>query len=288
MTEGLIAVTGVTGYVGSRVAGHLSRRGADLRLVARQPEKVSSDLSGEVAYGSYADQGAMTEACTRASTLFFVSGREDKDRLKHHRRVVKAAAEAGVERIIYLSFLNAEPDATFVLARQHHATEQFIRDTGMDFVFLRDSFYIDFVAYIVGEDRAIHAPAGDGKVSMVARDDIAEAAAALLLSDEHSGVTFDMTGPEAMSLHEVAERLGRFIGRDIRYQPETEEEAYRSRSGYGAPDWEVEGWVTSYLAMANGEMATVSDAVESLTGHPARSLEEFLAANPDSYRHLLD
>lgn len=284
----LVAVTGVTGFVGSRVAARLTQRGNRLRLIARRPEDIPSHLEGEKVFGSYSDQGAMTEACTRASTLFFVSGREDEDRLEHHRRVVTAAAEAGVERIVYLSFLNAASDATFVLARQHHATEQFIRDTGMDFVFLRDSFYIDFLPHFVGDDRTIRAPAGNGRVSYVARDDIADAAAAVLLSGEHSRTAFDITGPEALSLYEVAERLGGFIGRDIRYEPETEGEAYRSRSEYGAPDWEVEGWVTSYLAMASGEMKTVSDAVETLTGHPPMSLEQFLEAHPESYRHLVD
>lgn len=287
MASDLIAVTGVTGYIGSRVAAHLTQAGATLRLIARQPDNVPSEVEGEAVYGSYADQGAMTEACVGAATLFFVSGRENEDRLEQHRRVATAAAEAGTERIVYLSFLNAAPDATFVLARQHYRTEQFIRDTGMRFVFLRDSFYLDFLPYFVGEDGLIRAPAGDGRVSFIARDDIAESAAAVLLSDEHDGTTFDMTGPEALSLHEAADRLGAFIRRPVGYHPETEEEAYESRSVYNAPDWEVEGWVTSYLAMANGEMDLVSDAVEILTGHRPRSLEEFLAANPDSYRQLL-
>lgn len=284
----IVAVTGVTGYVGSRVAARLTETGRPLRLVARQPGDIPPDLQGERVFGSYADQRAMTDACARASTLFLVSGREDKDRLEHHRRAVAAAAEAGVERIVYLSFLNASPDATFVLARQHHATEQFIRETGMDFVFLRDSFYVDFLPHFVSEDGAIRAPAGHGRVSFVARDDIVDAAAAVLLSGEHSRTAFDITGPEAISLYAVAERLGGFIGQDIRYEPETEAQAYRSRSVYDAPDWEVEGWVTSYLAMANGELEAVSDAVETLAGHPPMSLEHFLEAHPESYRHLVD
>lgn len=288
MTADFIAITGVTGYIGSRVAARLTEAGANLRLVARRPEKVPSRLEGDTVYGSYADPEAMTAACAGATTVFFVSGREEEDRLEHHRRVVAAAVEAGTKRIVYLSFLNAAPDATFVLARQHYQTEQFIRDSGMDFVILRDSFYLDFLPHVVGDDGVIRAPSGEGRVSFVVRADIADAAASVLVSGEHDGMTFDITGPEALSLDEAATRLGRYIGRPISYHPETEEEAYESRAVYEAPDWEVEGWVTSYLAMANGEMDAVSDAVQYLTGHPPRSLEEFLAANPDSYRHLLD
>lgn len=282
-----VAVTGVTGYVGSRVAARLNQEGVEPILVARRPDDVPGELAGEVVYGSYEDREAMTEACRPTSTLFFVSGREHRDRLEHHRRVVQSAAEAGVERIVYLSFLNAAPDATFLLARQHHQTEQFIRETGLDYVFLRDSFYVDFLPYFVGKDGIIRAPAGDGRVSFVARDDIVDAAAAVLMTDEHRAASFDITGPEALSLGEAARRLGEFVGMTVGYEAETEEEAYESRAVYEAPDWEVAGWVTSYLAMANGELATVSDAVERLTGRPARRLEDFLAEHPESYRHLL-
>ena len=113
------------------------------------------------------------------------------------------------------------------------------------------------------------------------------AAAAVLASTGHDGTTFDITGPESIDFNEAAERLGRFIGRDIKYHPETEPEAYASRVVYGAPDWEVEVWVTSYLAIANGEMDLTSDAISRLTGREPMDLEAFLAAHPESYQHLL-
>src|SRR5690606_38941336 len=99
--------------------------------------------------------------------------------------------------------------------------------------------------------------------------------------------TYDVTGPEALSLDEAAAQLSEATGRDISYQPETREEAYASRSSYGAPAWELAGWVTSYEAIGSGELATVSDTVARLTGHAPQNLAEFLRANPDSYRHLL-
>jgi uncharacterized protein YbjT (DUF2867 family) len=124
-------------------------------------------------------------------------------------------------------------------------------------------------------------------VAAVTRDDIAEAAVAVLLDGEdHVGRTYDMTGPEALTMAEVAEELSRATGRAIGYQPETVEEAYASRASYGAPDWEVAGWVTTYVAVANGDLEQVSGDVAALTGHQPMSLAEFLAANPDSYRRL--
>jgi uncharacterized protein YbjT (DUF2867 family) len=120
----------------------------------------------------------------------------------------------------------------------------------------------------------------------VTRDDIADAATAVLTTDVFDGQTFDITGPEAITLSEAASILSEFAGREISYLPETVEEAYASRAHYGAPDWEVEGWVTSYQAIANQEMETMSNSVETLTFHRPLSVRGFLAANPETYAHL--
>ena len=85
---------------------------------------------------------------------------------------------------------------------------------------------------------------------------------------------------------EIAEELSRVAGRPITYQNETLEEAYASRASYGAPDWEVAGWVTTYAAIANGDLDTVSDDVAMVAGHPPVSLAEFLRHNPASYERL--
>lgn len=140
---------------------------------------------------------------------------------------------------------------------------------------------------LAGADGVIRGPAGDGRVGAVARDDIADVAVAVLLDDGHDGHTYDVTGPEAVTLHEVAETLSLVTRRTITYHVESLEEAYASRSSYGAPEWEVEGWVTTYAAIANGELDVVSDTVGRLTGHSPMSLAEFLRKHPESYRHLL-
>lgn len=287
MAEGLIAITGASGAIGGRVARHLSDRGFPLLLVVRDPARAPALPGARVATATYADRESMVGALEKVHTLFLVSAHEAVDRLQQHKQAVEAAAAAGVAKIVYLSFLGASPEATFVLARQHYHTERYIKETGANFVFLRDAMYMDYVPVLVGSDGVIRGPAGTGKAGFVARADVAEAAAAVLASSGHDGTTFDMTGPESIDLQEAADRLAGFIGRPITYHPETEAEAYASRAGYGAPDWEVEGWVTSYLAIAQGEMDVVSDSVSRLTGHEPMNLEAFLAGHPESYQHLL-
>ncbi|AXE80123.1 NAD(P)-dependent oxidoreductase [Streptomyces atratus] len=290
----IVAVTGASGAVGGRVAQRLVRAGVPVRLLGRDPSRLP-ELPGAVAAppAPYGDGEAMRHALAGAHTLFLVSAHESPDRVRQHTTAVDAAVAVGVERIVYVSFLGAAPDATFTFARDHWHTEAHIRAADVRYTFLRDSLYLAGLPAMTGADGVLRGPGGDGRVSAVAHEDIADAAAAVLPADtestdtRHDGLTYDLTGPEAFTLAEAAEEMSRVTGRTIIYVPETREEAYASRAQYGAEDWEVAGWVTSYEAIATGEMSTVSDAVPNLTGHPAMSLVTYLREHPDSYRHLL-
>uniref|UniRef100_A0AAU3GUU6 SDR family oxidoreductase n=1 Tax=Streptomyces sp. NBC_01401 TaxID=2903854 RepID=A0AAU3GUU6_9ACTN len=290
MISPLVAVTGASGAVGGRVAARLARTGVPVRLLGRDPSRLPR-LAGTTAAppADYGDGEAMRRALDGAHTLFLVSAHESPDRVMAHTTAVDSALAAGVERIVYVSFLGAAPDATFTFARDHWYTEAHIRMTGARHTFLRDSWYLGGIPGMTGADGVLRGPGGDGRVSAVSHDDIADSASAVLLdeSDTHDGATYDLTGPEAFTLAEAAGELSRRTGRAIRYVAETREEAYASRAHYGAEDWEVGGWVTSYEAIAAGELATVSDAVRTLTGRPAQNLATYLQQNPDSYSHLL-
>jgi uncharacterized protein YbjT (DUF2867 family) len=291
MTEGPtgtgLAITGATGGVGRRISARLAELGHHQRLIVRDAARAPDLPGAEVAEASYEDPGALRRALAGTRTFFMVSGGEAFDRVRQHTAAADAAVEAGVERIVYLSFVGASPEATFTFARDHWHTEEHVRETGLRHTFLRDSMYLDFLPALAGADGVIRGPGGGGRVGAVARDDIADVAVAVLLGGGHDGRTYDVTGPEAITLHEAAETLSRVTGRTITYQEESLEEAYASRASYGAPEWEVEGWVTTYAAIANGELDVVSDTVGRLTGHPPMTLDELLRKHPESYRHLL-
>jgi NAD(P)H dehydrogenase (quinone) len=262
------AITGATGGLGGRVARRLAELGVAQRLVVRDPARAPQLPGAEAARAAYDDGEAMRRALQGSDTLLLVSASEAPDRVRLHTGAVDAAVAAGVERIVYTSFLAAAPDATFTFARDHFHTEQLIRATGIPFTFLRSSLYLDFIPQMVGDDGVLRGPAGDGRVAPVARDDLADAAVAVLTSpaDAHDGRTYDLTGPEALTMAEIAGRL------DATFHDETLEEAWAARRPTGAPDWMIEGWITTYLAIARGELGRVTAHVEQLTGHRPRGL----------------
>jgi uncharacterized protein YbjT (DUF2867 family) len=268
-----LGVTGATGNIGGRVARLLAERGVPTRLLVRDPERAPSLPGTSVAQAAYGDFEAVRRALHGLEVVLMVSASESATRLDEHRTFVDAAVAAGVEHLVYTSFHGAAPDATFTLARDHHLTEEHIAASGLGWTHLRDNLYLDFLGRMVGADGVIRGPAGAGRVAAVAQDDVARAAVAVLTDPgEHRGATYDLTGPETFTLAEAAEVLSRCLGRPVSFHDETVEEAYASRAAYGAPRWRLDAWVSTYTAIAAGEMDGVSDHVERLTGAPPRSL----------------
>lgn len=289
-----IAVTGATGVLGSRVADRLAAAGAPLRLVVRDPARAPSLPGAEVvgAPGGYADGPGLRAALSGVDTVYLVSAAESEDRLQQHLTAVEAVADAGVRRIVYTSFVGADrADPTFTLVRHHRATEEAVRATGIPHTILRHSMYADFVPFFAvreGNRSVIAAPGGDGRTGFVSRDDLADVATAVLQREDGAmdGQALEVTGPEALTLAEAAEVLTEVTGIPAEYRPQTLDEAWATRRPSGHPDWEIEGWVSSYLAIAAGELSPVTDVVPRLTGHAAHTVAEHLRAHPEDWAHL--
>ncbi len=272
-----IAVSGATGHLGGRVARRLAASGTQQRLLVRDPARAPQLPGAEVAQATYADTGAVGRSLSGVATVLMVSASETADRVDQHYAFIDAAAAVGVQHLVYVSFFGAAPEATFTLARDHWATEEHIRASSLPFTFLRDNLYADFLPSMVGPDGVLRGPAGQGRAAVVAQDDIADVATAVLRDPgPHAGATHNLTGPQALTLDDVAAALATVTGKAVSYHPETVEEAYRSRASYGAPQWQVDAWVSTYTAFAAGELDGVDDAVPRLTGHSATSLGDLL------------
>jgi uncharacterized protein YbjT (DUF2867 family) len=251
-----------------------------------EPGTAANGPMVESAGADYGDFAAMTAALQGADVVLMVSAAESADRLEQHATFLRAARQAGVGHLVYTSFLAAAPDAVFTLARDHFATEELIAGSGIPHTILRDNFYQDVFPLFAGKDGILRGPAGTGRVSAVARDDVAACAAVVLAEAAHAlaagntpahvGRTYDLTGPEAFTLHEAAVAISETTGRQVRYVDETLEEAAASRAGYGAPPWQLDAWISTYTAIGSGQLAAISEDVPSLLGRPAQSLRETL------------
>jgi NAD(P)H dehydrogenase (quinone) len=273
-----IAITGSTGRLGGRVARRLSELGVPQRLIVRDAGRAPALPGAEVHVATYSDRAALARGLEGVRTLFFVSASESLERLTQHFALIDTAAACGVRQVVYTSFFGAGTESTFTLARDHWATEQRVRAARLSFTFLRDNIYLDFLPAMVGNDGVIRGPAGKGRVSAVAQDDVADVAVAVLRDPgAHAGATYELSGPVALSLEEIAAALTDRLGREIRYQDETVEEAYQSREKFGADGWLVEAWVSTYLAIRQSELDRVTEDVARVAGHPPRTLDEVLA-----------
>jgi NAD(P)H dehydrogenase (quinone) len=277
-----LAVTGSTGMLGGLVARHLADAEVPLRLVVRSPERAPALPGAHAVRASYGDREAALLALDGVETLFMVSASESADRLDQHRAFVDAAVDAGVQHIVYTSFFGASPECTFTLGRDHWATEEHIRSRGTTFTFLRDNFYLDVLPLFAGEDGVIRGPAVDGPVAAVARADVARVAAEVLLDPAgHRGSTYDLTGPQALTMAEVAATVSEVTGKAVSFHDESIEEAYASRLRWPAEQWQYDAWVSTYTAIAAGELAEVSDDVLRVTGRDPLTLRQLLEGPED-------
>jgi NAD(P)H dehydrogenase (quinone) len=315
----MLAVTGGTGEVGRRVAKHLADLGIAQRLIVRDPQRAPQLPGAEIVQASsYGDAVAMGQGLTGVDKLFMISAQDMMgfirlcarnkipvpryDRVQLQTALAAAAAAVGVQHIIYLSFVSAAEDATFILARDHYHTEEYIRSIGIPFTFLRQCLYMDNAAAHASDDGVIRGPAGEGRVSWVSRDDVADVAVAVLTGSGHEGCTYDVTGPEALTLAETAEILSAVVGRKISYRAlsphevrihrnasrlEKWEAEIRALTGSGIGQYELEVWISHFLQMATGQASNVSDTVPRLTKHKGQTLTEYLQKHPECYQHLL-
>ena len=222
-----------------------------------------------VLHGDSTDEDLMADENVRDMDLFLAVTSDDEDNIM----ACLLAKRMGARRVFALINRKAR------LLLSDGQTEEAIRASGMEFTFLRDSFYLDFLPALAGEDGVIRGPAGDGLVGAVARSDIAAVAVSVLQDlDSHVGQTYNLTGREALTLSEAASIITEVTGKRTTYVEETLEEAYESRASYNAPAWELDAWVSTYTAIAQGELALITGTVEDLVGQPALTLREFLTA----------
>lgn len=284
----MILITGATGEFGKHAVQQLIEKGvniADISVLSRSMEKATNYKEDgiTVKIGDYTNYDSLVKAFEGVDKLLFVSSSEIENRAEQHQNVVKAAKAAGVKHIVYTSFMrNQETDNSAIafLQDSHLKTENWIKDSGMNYTILQNATYLDMLPMFIGEQvletGVIIQPAENGKSSSVLKQELAEAAAVVLTSEGHENKTYPLVNNQAISYNEVAETIAQISGKNITYQSPSPEEYQATLKTYGVPD-EYIGLFTAFsLAQANGELEMSDNSLEKLIGRKPTTAKEFL------------
>ncbi|MGB3798499.1 MAG: NAD(P)H-binding protein, partial [Lewinella sp.] len=268
----------------------LERTGPEnVAVLTRHPSADSTDnyrsKDLEVRIGDYGKPAELERAFAGIEVLYFVSSSDVENRLTQHKQVVEAAKKAGVGHILYTSSVRKTEGPDTVLhpiVSAHKQTEDWIKNSGMDYTILRHNLYAEVAPLFMGkrkqllQSNTIYLPAKDGRVAMAPREDLAEAAA-IILADlaSYRNRTLEFNGSERVTFTEVADMLGSILDENIRYVSPEREAFRKTMQGHGVPDDAI--WMTDVFStgIAEGEFAGTTEDLEQVLGRKTRSLRDF-------------
>ncbi|MEK4519516.1 SDR family oxidoreductase [Paenibacillus sp. FSL H8-0122] len=279
-----IALTGATGKFGSIVAETLLKTVPAGNIVAsvRNPEKAEALKARgvDVRHGDFDQPETLDTAFAGVERLLIVSADLDNDtRIRQHKAAVDAAVRAGVGFIVYTSVGDADNSSLF-LAPVHRATEEFIRESGIPYAFLRNNWYLENE---VGSIQAVKAgapwltSAEDGKVGWALRSDYAEAAAAVLAGESRESVIYELSGTP-LTQAELAAVVGEVLGQEVAVQ-QVDDTAYaKIMAGAGVPEAALPIVVAIQAAIRDGALNIESGDLAKLLNRPLTPLSEGVRA----------
>ena len=290
---GTILVTGATGTVGSEVLKQLSNDASSYNIKAgvhsiENANKVQQYDRVKVVQLDYDNMEGVESAFKDVDKLFLLTHPSSKT-VEHESNLVTEAKKSGIKLIVKQSIMRADLGADVEAMRLHRQAEKLIIESAIPYTFLRPNEFmqgfINFQGTTIKSNNAFYVPAEDAKVSFVdARDIAAIAVKALVEGDKHYNKTYVVTGPEALSYHQAADKLSNATGRKIDYVNISEEETRDALKETGMDDWLINTILGLYTLYRNDHASEVSSAVEEVTGRKATTFVEFATDHADAFR----
>jgi NAD(P)H dehydrogenase (quinone) len=283
-----VAVTGAAGGIGSRVIRALTSIDSSRTVVAlaRDPSRVLKPESGtgtvRPAYADYDDIDSLIAALDGSSSLIFVSSDGDiETMLRHHRNVLSVLAAVALEHVVYMSIIDIAIDSPFYYAPVHRETEELLRGTGIPCCFARTSVFADFFfatflksALEVG---VVELPMLNGSISLVTRDDVAEALAAVSVREVNGELA--LTGPAALHRQEIEGAVRSAYGCPLSVSAIGEDSYRLQMRKAGMAPWRMEAFSTMFRSIEQGRFSDVSGDIEQLVGHRPATFSSFLSTS---------
>ena len=285
----MILVTGATGLNGSELVRRLSAKGIPSRALVRNPAKaqpLESLPNVEVVEGDMARPDSLTDALRGVERAMLISS-SDQTMVEVQSSFIDAARRAGVQHIVKLSGIIPELDSPFRFARMHAEIEKRLEASGVAYTHLRAGefmpSYFRQVPSIVA--RGVMAlPMADARIASVDIGDIAEVAIAVLTTSGHEGKTYPLTGPESLTMADVAAKLSAAIGKPVRYVDVPPEDARQARIAAGMPPYLAEGLDELFAERRKGKESTVWPTIQDVFGWAPTSFDEFARRNAAIFR----
>ena len=277
----MILITGATGRTGGQAARDLAARGMPVRALVRDATKAAPLAAAgvELAVGDAGDAAAVRTALRGVSKVAVIFPNGERQ-LEFEQRVVDLAAEAGVAHIVKISSMESLPTAHNPTHRMHWDSETHIRASGVPWTMVRPSFYMqNFLAnaYTIKTEGRFYYPFGDrGAATLSDSRDAGAFAAHCLATSGHEGRSYDVTSPDKLTFHQVAETFSRELGRKVEYVPQ-DPVAYKAHLGkFLASRWHLDAVCDIFAEIAAGYVVEPTDTFQRVTGRPATTLAQFI------------
>ncbi|REJ65675.1 MAG: SDR family NAD(P)-dependent oxidoreductase [Planctomycetota bacterium] len=278
----VINVTAATGQLGRKVVRELLDSSDEIVATVRSPDQ-ATDLANrdvEIRRGDYDEPESLHNAFRSTDVLLLIPSIAPVERrVQQHFNALQAAKEAGVTRVVFAGFMAAEPNSKFHIAPYLLYAESKLRLSGLDWTILRDGMYLDPVADwipdLVQMGRLPY-PVDHGRVAYICRDDLARALAAACVGNSHSRELYKLTGPEAISMPELAEAISEATKKPIKFETVTEQEFVEICQAGNESEEMIQTLLSMYRAVENGEFEEVTTDVAMLTGKEPMPIHQFL------------
>jgi uncharacterized protein YbjT (DUF2867 family) len=285
----MILVTGANGLSGSAVIREFARQEYPVRALVRSSAKaqaLETLPTVEVVEGDMLRASQLADALGGVDRVLMISS-ADQQMLEAQCAFIDAAKSAGVRHIVKFSGLNSALDSPFLFTRMHAEIERYLESSGLAWTHLRPSqfmqMYLREVPSIVAES-AFFLPMEDAKLAPVDVEDIAKAAVALLHAPGHEGKRYDMTGPEALSMTEIAEQISLAIGKTVRYVNISQAERKRALIAAGVPPYFADALDVQGSERRKGAEAVVHTETHTALGLRPTAFAEFALRHAAAFR----
>ena len=284
----MILVTGATGKTGGETARALAGRGVKVRALVRDVAKAEGlkALGIELVPGDVTDSASVLKAMAGVQRLLVLLPNSQRQ-LDLEKQLVDLAKQAGVRHIVKMSSMEAVADAQTPIPQAHWASEQHIRQSGLAWTMIKPNFFMqNFLgsAKSIKENKSFSLPMGEGRTAMADARDIGAVTAEALAGKGHEGQNYEITGPELLTFHQVAERFSEVLGTKISYAP-ADPAMYLGILKRVLPnEWHANAVSALFREIAEGVTPHVTDTFRRLMGREPISLAQFIRDHIGAFR----